>query len=176
MKRYSWKYRVTKKCSCCNDWMKNISSYFRLGVGSLIQFYLKLDMAERCCLDKNYEWPSFGNHRYSHGPNVKTVSWHNLNSPTNCLKPPFYGNYRHKTIQDPKFQVIRSINFEVPRYRFSPLTRAMSHRVPRSTRQKSNFITINNFSWSEMDFRISGNFSKMKTFMSLIFRGLSFEK
>ena len=35
---------------------------------------------------------------------------------------------------------------------------------------------INNFSWSEMDFRISANFSKMKTFMSLIFRGHSFEK
>ena len=103
MKRYSWKHRVTEGCSCCNDWMNNISSYFRLGVGSLIQFYLKLDMAKRICLNKNYDWPSFGNHRYNHGPNVKTVSWHNLNSPTNCLKPPFYGNYRHKAIQDTKF-------------------------------------------------------------------------
>ena len=99
--------------------MKDIYSYFRLGVGSLIQFYLKLDMAKRICLNKNYDWPSFANHRYSHGPNVKTVSWHNLNSPTNCLKPPFYGNYRHKAIQDAKFQVIRSIIFEVPRYRLT---------------------------------------------------------
>ena len=100
----------------------------------------------------------------------------NLNSPTNCLKPLFYGNYRCKAIQDAKFQVTRSIIFEVSRYRFSPLARAMSHRVPISTPYKSNFITINHFSWSEMDFRISANFSKMKTFRSLIFRGLSLEK
>ena len=46
---------------------------------------------------------------------------------------------------------------------FSPLARAMSHH------NKS-------FSWSEMDFRISANFNKMKNFISLIFRGLSFEK
>ena len=37
--------------------MKDIFSYFRLGVGLLIQIYLKLDMAKRCWLNKNYEWP-----------------------------------------------------------------------------------------------------------------------
>ena len=63
MKRYSWKHRVTEGCSCCNDWMKDMSSYFRLGVGSLIQFYLRLDMAKRICLNENYDWPSFGDHR-----------------------------------------------------------------------------------------------------------------
>ena len=115
--------------------------------------------------------PLFGNHRYSHGPNVKTVSWHNLNSATNCPKLPLYGNYRHKAIQDAKFQVIRSIILEVSRYRFSPCKgneRSCSDINPLEI----EFITINHFSWSEMDFRISANFSKMKTFMSLIFRGL----
>ena len=24
-------------------------------------------MAKLCCLNKNYEWPNFGNHRYSYG-------------------------------------------------------------------------------------------------------------
>ena len=61
-------------------------------------------MARLCSLDKNYEWPNFGNHRYSHGPKTvsqfhshvpKTFSWHNSNSPTNYLNPPFYGDYRH---------------------------------------------------------------------------------
>ena len=61
-------------------------------------------MAKLCCLNKNYEWPNFGNQRYSHGPEtvlqfhshvLKTFSWHNSNSPTNCLSPPFYGDYRH---------------------------------------------------------------------------------
>ena len=32
--------------------MKDTSSYFRLGVGSLIQFYLKLDMANFAALTK----------------------------------------------------------------------------------------------------------------------------
>ena len=104
MKRYSWKHRLTQGCLCCSDWMKDISSYFRLDVGYLIQFYLKLDMAKLFWLNKNYEWPSFGNHRYSHVPETvsqshshvpKTVSWHNSNSPTDCLNPPFYDDYRY---------------------------------------------------------------------------------
>ena len=159
--------------------MKDISSYSRLGVGSLIQFYLKLDLAKLCYLNKNYEWHSFGNYRYSHGPKVKTVSWHNSNSPPpppNCLNPLFYGNYRHKAIQDARFQAIRSLLFERLRYRFSPLARTVSHRVAILTSWKSNWITINHFSWSEMDFCISANFNKMKNFIFLIFRGLSFEK
>ena len=49
-------------------------------------------MAKLCCLDKNYEWPNFGNHRYSHGP--ETVLRHNSNSPQTAWTP-FYGDYRH---------------------------------------------------------------------------------
>ena len=61
-------------------------------------------MAKLCCLNKNYEWLNFGNHRYSHSPETvsqsyshvpNTVSWHNTNSLTDCLKPPFYGDYRN---------------------------------------------------------------------------------
>ena len=88
----------------------------------------------------------------------------------------FYSNCRHKAIQDARFQVIRSLIFEILRYRFSPLARAMSHRVPILTPKKSNLIKIYHFSRSEMDFRISANFNKMKNFIPLIFRGLSFEK
>ena len=85
------------------------------GVGSLIQFYLKLDMAKLCCLNKNYKWPSFGNHRYSHGPKVKTVSWHDTQTAPQIA---FCSNYRHKAIQDARFQVIRSLIFEILHYRF----------------------------------------------------------
>ena len=60
-------------------------------------------MAKLCCLNKNYEWLNFGNHRYvpetvsqSHSHVPKAVSWHNTNSLTDCLKPPgSYGDYRH---------------------------------------------------------------------------------
>ena len=54
---------------------------------------------------------------------------------TGGLEPPGSAahDYRHKAIQDPKFQVIISMIFEVLRYRFSPLARAMSHRIPIST-------------------------------------------
>ena len=42
----------------------------------------------------------------------------------------FYSNYRHKAIQDARFQVIRSLIFEILHYRFSPFARAVSHLVP----------------------------------------------
>ena len=41
----------------------------------------------------------------------------------------FYSNYRHKAIQDARFQVIRSLIFEILHYRFSPFARAVSHLV-----------------------------------------------
>ena len=41
----------------------------------------------------------------------------------------FCSNYRHKAIQDARFQVIRSLIFEILHYRFRPFARAVNHLV-----------------------------------------------